>query len=111
MAPSRAPFAVRSRVRAPQEGRDAYPITSPEDFRTLSQFLTDHGVVIALICAGFAVTYGVFATRPRGRQRAHLRGLRRDVRRTDHTSTARALARQRRDAAHLGRRARGRAGL
>src|SRR3954447_26060804 len=63
VAPSRAPFAVRSRVRAPQEGRDAYPITSPEDFRTLSQFLTDHGVVIALICAGFAVTYGLLTTR------------------------------------------------
>src|SRR3954463_1965654 len=63
MAPSRAPFAVRSRVRAPQEGRDAYPITSPEDFRTLSQFLTDHGVVIALICAGFAVAYGLLTAR------------------------------------------------
>ena len=29
----------------------------------MSNFLTDHGVVIALICAGFAVTYGVLTTR------------------------------------------------
>jgi K(+)-stimulated pyrophosphate-energized sodium pump len=47
----------------PQEGRDAHPITSPEDFRTLSQFLTDHGVVIALICAGLAVAYGLLTAR------------------------------------------------
>jgi K(+)-stimulated pyrophosphate-energized sodium pump len=29
----------------------------------LSDFLTDHGVVIALICAGFAVAYGLLTTR------------------------------------------------
>jgi K(+)-stimulated pyrophosphate-energized sodium pump len=29
----------------------------------LSQFLTDHGVVIALICAGFAVAYGLLTAR------------------------------------------------
>jgi K(+)-stimulated pyrophosphate-energized sodium pump len=47
----------------PQEGRDAYPITSPEDFRTLSDFLTDHGVVVALVCAALAVAYGLLTTR------------------------------------------------
>ena len=29
----------------------------------MSDFLTDHGVVIALICAGFAVAYGLLTTR------------------------------------------------
>jgi K(+)-stimulated pyrophosphate-energized sodium pump len=29
----------------------------------LSDFLTDHGVVIALICAGFAVAYGLLTAR------------------------------------------------
>jgi K(+)-stimulated pyrophosphate-energized sodium pump len=29
----------------------------------LSDFLTDHGVVIALVCAGFAVAYGLLTTR------------------------------------------------
>jgi K(+)-stimulated pyrophosphate-energized sodium pump len=29
----------------------------------LSQFLTDHGVVIALVCAGFAVAYGLLTAR------------------------------------------------
>jgi K(+)-stimulated pyrophosphate-energized sodium pump len=47
----------------PQEGRDAHPITSPEDFRTLSDFLTDHGVVVALVCALLAVAYGLLTTR------------------------------------------------
>jgi K(+)-stimulated pyrophosphate-energized sodium pump len=47
----------------PQEGRDAYPITSPEDFRTLSDFLTDHGVIVALVCAALAVAYGLLTTR------------------------------------------------
>jgi K(+)-stimulated pyrophosphate-energized sodium pump len=47
----------------PQEGRDAHPITSPEDFRTLSDFLTDHGVIVALVCAAFAVAYGLLTTR------------------------------------------------
>jgi K(+)-stimulated pyrophosphate-energized sodium pump len=47
----------------PQDGRDADPITSPEDFRTLSDFLTDHGVVVALFCAGLAVAYGLLTTR------------------------------------------------
>jgi K(+)-stimulated pyrophosphate-energized sodium pump len=47
----------------PQEGRDAHPITSPEDFRTLSDFLTDHGVVVALVCAALAVAYGLLTTR------------------------------------------------
>jgi K(+)-stimulated pyrophosphate-energized sodium pump len=46
-----------------QEGRDAHPITSPEDFRTLSDFLTDHGVIVALVCATFAVAYGLLTTR------------------------------------------------
>jgi K(+)-stimulated pyrophosphate-energized sodium pump len=45
------------------EGRDAHPITSPEDFRTLSDFLTDHGVIVALVCAAFAVAYGLLTTR------------------------------------------------
>jgi K(+)-stimulated pyrophosphate-energized sodium pump len=47
----------------PQEGRDAHPITSPEDFRTLSDFLTDHGVIVALVCAALAVAYGLLTTR------------------------------------------------
>jgi K(+)-stimulated pyrophosphate-energized sodium pump len=47
----------------PQQGRDAHPIRSPEDFRTLSDFLTDHGVVVALVCATFAVAYGLLTTR------------------------------------------------
>jgi K(+)-stimulated pyrophosphate-energized sodium pump len=47
----------------PQDGRDADPITSPEDFRTLSDFLTDHGVVVALFCAALAVAYGLLTTR------------------------------------------------
>src|SRR4051812_15558345 len=63
MAPSRAPFAVRSRVRAPQEGRDAHPNHIAGGLPNLSDFLTDHGVVLALICAGFAVTYGLLTTR------------------------------------------------
>ncbi len=29
----------------------------------MSEFLTDHGVVIALICASFAVAYGLVTTR------------------------------------------------
>ena len=29
----------------------------------MSDFLTDHGVVVALVCAGFAVVYGVLTTR------------------------------------------------
>jgi K(+)-stimulated pyrophosphate-energized sodium pump len=29
----------------------------------VSDFLTDHGVVVALVCAGFAVTYGLLTTR------------------------------------------------
>ncbi|MEA2360506.1 MAG: K(+)-stimulated pyrophosphate-energized sodium pump, partial [Solirubrobacteraceae bacterium] len=29
----------------------------------MSQFLTDHGVIVALICAGFAVAYGLLTAR------------------------------------------------
>ena len=55
----------------------------------LSDFLTDHGVVVALVCAALAVVYGLLTTR----------------------AAAGAVARQRRDAAHLRRRPGGRARL
>ena len=55
----------------------------------LSSFLTNHGVVVALVCAACAVVYGL----------------------RDHALPARALAGQRADAEHLARRPAGRARL
>ena len=59
-----------------------------EDF-LLSSFLTNHGVVVALVCAACAVVYGL----------------------RDHALAAGALARQREDAEHLAGRPAGRARL
>jgi K(+)-stimulated pyrophosphate-energized sodium pump len=44
-------------------GRDAHPNDIAGGLPNLSDFLTDHGVVIALICAGSAVAYGLLTTR------------------------------------------------
>ena len=55
----------------------------------MSSFLTNHGVVVALVCAACAVVYGL----------------------RDHAIPARALARQRADAEHLAGRSAGRARL
>src|SRR3954453_10128245 len=40
------------------------PGPPPRPWRTaLSDFLTDHGVLVALVCAGLAVAYGLLTTR------------------------------------------------
>jgi K(+)-stimulated pyrophosphate-energized sodium pump len=49
-------------LRAPPGARGAFHQTTEEP-EPLSDFLTNHGVVVALVCAGLAVAYGLLTTR------------------------------------------------
>src|SRR5215218_458504 len=55
------PFAALPRVATEPATHEATQNSTKDP--SLSDFLTDHGVVVALVCAGLAVLYGALTTR------------------------------------------------
>src|SRR5881296_1409058 len=56
------PFAALPRVATEPATRHEATRNSTKD-PSLSEFLVDHGVVVALVCAGLAVLYGALTAR------------------------------------------------